>query len=162
MTELSVYLVRHEEAEEGGADAYRALTEHGRRRIRATARFFAAQEVTVDRVVTSPLVRAVQTAEILVGEIGFDGPVLVDAAIVSPVRLESLTDLITSTPAPARGVALVGHEPILGALVGELVGASMTGFRKGEILALTLDRSTETFRFRWRILPDGPTRVDEL
>src|SRR5438309_12026701 len=69
---IRIYLVRHgiavDPAEKGALDDYsRPLTARGRRRFRRLARAFARLGEPPDFIFTSPLVRAVQTAEILAG-----------------------------------------------------------------------------------------------
>jgi phosphohistidine phosphatase len=159
---LHIYLVRHAEADEGGYDAYRALTGSGRRRMRLTAELFAAEMGRLDLVLSSPLVRAVQTAELLASAAGFVEPLEIAPEIATPPRMSSLVELIDGVRADVQGLALVGHEPILGALVGELLARAPVSFRRGEIYALSRHRTTKTTTFLWRITPDGPTRSNEL
>src|ERR671929_2162184 len=67
---MQLYLVRHGIAVEGGdgiPDDFRVLSDKGRRRFQKTARTFGKRGRELDLILTSPLVRAVQTAEILAG-----------------------------------------------------------------------------------------------
>lgn len=163
MTGPVLYIVRHEEADDdGGPDEHRALTGRGRRRMRATARLARDEIEAVDLVYTSPLVRAVQTAEILIGELGFDEPVRIAPELAGPTTLDRLARLALDSPADARGVALIGHEPLLGALIGHCTGAPLLGVGRGEVYALSFDRTSRRFTFRWRIDPSGPRRMDTL
>ncbi|MFO0728848.1 MAG: phosphohistidine phosphatase SixA [Myxococcota bacterium] len=159
---ITIYLLRHAEAEEGGYDAYRPLTGAGRARMRRTADLFAAEMGPLDLILSSPLVRAVQTAEILAGAIAFTEPLLIAPEIATPPKMSSLTDLFDGARADVQGLALVGHEPILGALVGDLLKRPAVSFRRGEIYALRRDRTAKTTSFLWRITPDGPTRMNDL
>lgn len=158
---LNLYLIRHEDAGDAERDEHRSLTELGRRRMRKTARFCLEQGVVVDAIFTSPLVRAVQTAEILAEGLGFDGPIEAHAEIAFPSRIETLTRLIDTAPGSWRGLALVGHEPTLGLLAHHLLGAEagLRGMRKGAVLALEYANSRTEFRFL--VLGDGPTRHDD-
>jgi phosphohistidine phosphatase len=64
---MQVYLLRHGIAEEGrgdGADADRELTAEGRRKLRETLRVLANAEVKPSLILSSPLKRAIQTAEV--------------------------------------------------------------------------------------------------
>lgn len=162
MGALQLYLVRHEDAGEAEQDEHRSLTEFGRQRMRKTARFCLDQGVVLDAIFTSPLVRAVQTAEILAEGLGFDGPIDAHAEIAFPSRIETLTRLIDRAPANWRGLALVGHEPTLGQLAHHLLGeaARLRGMRKGAVLALEYSGGQASFRYL--ILGDGPTRYDVL
>ena len=146
MASLAIFLARHGEAEPSGfaPDAQRALTEEGRRHLRAVGRLLADDPDAIDLVVTSPLVRAVQTAEILVGELHLDGPVRAEAEIAHPGSLEALTALATEVPGHVRGVLVVGHEPTMGVWAQSLLGPAgpQVSFRTGTVLGLRWDRDT--------------------
>jgi phosphohistidine phosphatase len=165
MSSLHVYLVRHEEAEPGYdiPDALRALTGKGRQRMRTTGKL-VLQHAEIDLIYTSPLVRAVQTAELLATELGFDEPLLARDVIANPPTLGSVIDLIAATPAGVRGVALVGHEPTMSELSAELLDISHypRPFKKGSVLALDFDRTKKRATFRWLILGKGPELVHDL
>lgn len=160
---MELFVVRHEEAEDGfGVDEHRALTGRGRRRMHATARYLAQQVEGLDHVFSSPLVRAVQTAEILVANLGFDEPLEIAPELAGPTTFARLLELATRTTPQAERVALVGHEPILGALLGHCLQRPPVAVGRGEVFALELDRARSFFSFRFRIEPDGPRRIDTL
>jgi phosphohistidine phosphatase len=161
MSPLGVYLVRHEEAEESANDAERALTGLGRQRMRRTGER-VAKEARIDCLYSSPLVRAVQTAEILAGALSLDEPVWIRPEIASPPSLRSLARLIEEVPASYSGVAIVGHEPTLGALAANLLRVQLNrGVQKGAVIALESDRKG-TFRFQWMLIPDQAERIERL
>src|SRR6185436_6950664 len=66
---MEIYIVRHAIAEDapskGTGDAARALTEEGRQKMKEAAAGFAKLEFSIDKIFSSPLIRAKQTAEIL-------------------------------------------------------------------------------------------------
>lgn len=140
---MTLLLVRHADAVAGAADlddASRWLSALGRARARASARALAAHGVAVTRLLTSPRVRAVQTAELFAQELGFGAPV------------EVLPSLCFETPARVAvralreldGVTLaVGHMPTLAEVVQALSGegaprkldtASLTWIEDGRVL----------------------------
>jgi phosphohistidine phosphatase len=162
MSKIDVYLLRHEAADDAPYDDHRALTGEGRARMRRTGALFAVEMRRLDVIYTSPLVRAVQTAEILAGAIGFDEPLLVAPELAQPPTLDALVRLVDDTHAATRGVALVGHEPILGALVGRLLGGPSHAFARGEIVALERDRASRHTQLLWRIRPEGPEKTHDL
>ena len=144
----TLVLVRHGEAEGAGfgGDEQRALTEDGRRYVRAVGRLWAARAEAVDVLITSPLVRAVQTAEILATALGLDA-VTARPEVAFPATLEQLWAVIDEAPTHARGVMVVGHEPTLGVLASWLTPAAATlPFRTGTALTLTIDRRTRAAR----------------
>ena len=120
-------LLRHGIAEERGADrddAQRALTPHGRERLALVIRRLAALELHCDVVLSSPLVRARQSAE-LVCELGL-APALELALALAPLNdplplLERWLGPLSPRPGWRR-LALVGHEPDLSTLAARLIG----------------------------------------
>jgi phosphohistidine phosphatase len=65
---MKIYLLRHAEAAEGTPDAERPLTRKGILQSKAMGQFLAARGVKFDAAFTSPLVRAVETAELVLEE----------------------------------------------------------------------------------------------
>lgn len=127
---MLVYLVRHGVAADLSADgprtdADRPLTDEGRARFSEAAQCYATLMVEPDRVVSSPLVRARQTAEILCEKLGFGGALEESEQLVysaPPTRAVAL--LQAELLAHSDSVVLVGHEPHLGSLLGLLVSGS--------------------------------------
>jgi phosphohistidine phosphatase len=115
---MELALVRHAVAEpktarNGATDAARALTREGRRRFRRVSAGLKRLELRFDRLLHSPLRRAVETAE------------LMEDLVAGRIESEPL---LATTPSDAllarlRGerVALVGHQPWLGELLSWLV-----------------------------------------
>lgn len=133
---MQALLVRHAIAEDAaafqGADRDRPLSADGRRRFRRGAEAIAAQVPDLALVATSPLVRARQTAELIVAASA--RAVLHEAAALAPEGscAEVLAWLAGGHAAPA--LALVGHEPNLSLLEGLLLTGrerTLAEFRKG-------------------------------
>ena len=138
-----LYLIRHGLAEARGDawpdDAKRPLTADGMSRMRKTARRLARLGMSVEVVLSSPLVRARQTAEIIAG--GLDSrPSLVNVDSLAPggTYAALLADLEKHTR-KAR-IALVGHEPALGELAARLIGSRHPiEFKKGAVCRIDID-----------------------
>jgi phosphohistidine phosphatase len=138
---MDLTLVRHAAAEprsgdDAGADAARALTREGRRRFRRVRTGLARLDLSFDRMFHSPLVRAVQTAELL--EPLVTGPVHAEPLLAAAPGAALLARLKGERP------VLVGHEPWLGELLALLVlgDASHGGaflWKKGGAALLTGD-----------------------
>lgn len=158
---LDVYIARHEEAHPGHAvpDRQRSLTGAGRRRARSTGRLLVDRPEVIDTIYTSPLVRAVQTAEIYADALGIDEAVAVFGSISEPPSVEALVDLIRECDATTQGLLLVGHQPTLGIVIGHLLGREYPrSIRTGAVVALSLDRDARRATFRWAV-EDTPPRV---
>src|SRR2546428_3640454 len=121
-----IYLIRHGLAEERGDswpdDAKRPLTDEGISRMRKSVRGLVRLGVTCDVVLTSPLVRARQTAEIVAAGLS-PRPPLVSADSLAPEG--SFAAVIADLEKQARRtcIALVGHEPNIGELAARLIGS---------------------------------------
>jgi phosphohistidine phosphatase len=141
MTEL--YLIRHGIAEKRSEawpdDAKRPLTEDGMSRLRKSARALKRLGVNLEVIVTSPLVRTKQTAEIIAG--GLDPhPHITTAESLAPGGTVTavLSDLEKHGK---RGrIALVGHEPGMGELAARLIGSRHPiPFKKGAICRIDVE-----------------------
>ena len=120
---MRIILFRHGIAEERDSarwpdDAKRPLTARGERRARRVARGLAHIERSVERLVTSPFVRAERTARILGRVLGIEAEVT--DALVPGGATRRIMDALNGSPV-AGSVVLVGHEPDLGALAGLLL-----------------------------------------
>jgi phosphohistidine phosphatase len=112
---MRLLIVRHAEAAPGEPDELRRLTSRGRRQARELGRRLRAENLAPDAVVTSPLLRARETADALdLGEPCVD-PRLAPGATPSDLRDAALD----------RGetVVVVGHQPDCGRAVAALTGA---------------------------------------
>jgi phosphohistidine phosphatase len=113
-----IYLLRHGDAEEGnGDDAARLLTPKGERQAAAAGGALGALGANIDTCLTSPKVRAFDTARIASEALGLT------PEIAEELRGGSFDSLAL---AAGRGdVLLVGHEPDFSAEVARLTGASV-------------------------------------
>jgi phosphohistidine phosphatase len=145
-----LYLIRHAVAEERGDawpdDAKRPLTSDGMKRMKKAARGLERLGVALDVILTSPLVRARQTADVVSAELN-PHPALVITEALSPGG--SYTALVAELEKHARRsrIGLVGHEPGIGELAARLLGSRHPiEFKKGAVCRIDLDE----------IPPNGP------
>jgi phosphohistidine phosphatase len=138
-----LYVIRHGLAEERGDawpdDGKRPLTDEGMSRMRKSARGLARIGVTIDIVLTSPLVRARQTAELVAG--GLDPrPSLVNVDSLAPDGSYAAVLADLEKHARRSRIALVGHEPMLGELAARLIGSRHAiEFKKGAVCRIDID-----------------------
>lgn len=159
---LDLYLVRHAIAEDRDPvrwpdDRLRPLTRKGIRRFVAAARGLRRLVPAVDVLLASPLVRARQTADILVSEAGWPAPQLLDVLVPEASPTETIAALAGFYT--AQRVAVVGHEPHLSELAAALlVGEGVTpflAFRKGGVAHIHFDDGAEARggSLRWLLPP---------
>ena len=141
-----VYFVRHAKAEQGaGDDASRHLTSEGRRRF---ARLVGAigGRVRIARILSSPLVRARETAEILARSTG--AAVEIDARLAAGAS--SARELVAMAREATPGTALVGHNPELAEAVTRVAGEDLE-VKPGAVAAL--DVGEKDVRLAWLEVP---------
>ena len=142
---MIVYVVRHAPAGQHDPDRYpddtqRPLTKKGRRKFARAARGLARFAAKPDVVLTSPWVRARQTAEVLAKRAGWPDPQDANALAGSADPADVIP--LLANLGSIESVALVGHEPN----VGELTSLLLTGdprrlavsFKKGGVACLEL------------------------
>ncbi len=151
---MLLYLVRHAKAVERAFDIpenNRFLTPDGRERFRDATQKLRKKGMEPEIIVTSPLVRAVQTAEILAEGLSFRGQLPVDETLAPGFDLEGLSRLLSRHPG-VKSMACVGHEPDLSELGNRLLQSPGTiSLRKGAVLALEWppEAPTEKATFLW-------------
>ena len=155
------YLVRHAIAEERGDkwpdDTKRPLTKQGIERFAQAVKGLRAIDLMLDEILTSPLVRARQTADILAAGLKRAPPVKTLDAL-SPGHSPSAVVAAVGKAARRPRVALVGHEPDLGALAAHLIGAGTPlPFRKGGVCRI--DLIEESVTPEWTLVWFMPPRI---
>jgi phosphohistidine phosphatase len=117
---MNLYLLRHAEAESPRADDFtRRLTEKGEKQASRVGKFMAGKKLLPDLILTSPVLRAKQTAGIAAKELGSDSPTEMPwlACGMNPER--ALSEL--AGYAKLQSVMIVGHEPDFSCLVAHLL-----------------------------------------
>lgn len=128
-----VLLVRHAEAQDrelaaaaGTADPHRALTPKGRKRMARIAPALAALVPDLALIASSPLLRAVQTAELLAAE--YPGRHVAQTETLAPGGDPGAVLRFLASQARQASCALVGHEPDLGHFASWALGGSDRSF----------------------------------
>jgi phosphohistidine phosphatase len=156
---VALYLVRHAVAAEAGRDypddSLRPLTPEGMERFRSEVGALSRLEAAIDRVYTSPLIRARQTAEILAESLSRRPPVEVIEALAPGGSFADVMGAIARAGQDTQ-IALVGHEPGIGSLAARLIGGSSAiPFKKGAICRIDVDSvpPESPGELRWFLTP---------
>jgi phosphohistidine phosphatase len=146
---MNLYLLRHGIAaprKDSGneSDADRPLTAQGMKRMRKAAKGVRRLGISFDKILTSPLIRARQTAEIVAAALDLQDRVE-DVAVLAPDS--SIQDLFSALAdhGGKEHLLLVGHEPFLGSIASRLLThdpkRSITVvFKKGGLCRIEVDR----------------------
>jgi phosphohistidine phosphatase len=147
---VQVFLIRHAEAVDETVelrDPHRHLTPHGRAQARALGERLRWHDCGPTHLYSSPLVRALQTAELVCGAIGGDAGVEVMPHLAPDGSARDVVTIVRALPADAE-VMLVGHEPAISAIAALLAGQSdFPALAKAE--AVRLDDGAVRWRFAW-------------
>jgi phosphohistidine phosphatase len=138
---IEIYLIRHAIAEERGEkwpdDSKRPLSADGIARMRKAAKGLVRLGVRFDVVLTSPLVRARQTADIVASAYEHRPPIVLAESMADGEYADVLADL--QKHEKRSRIAAVGHEPGIGELAARLAGSRHRfAFRKGAVCRIDL------------------------
>ncbi len=138
-----IYLIRHGLAASRGKawpdDSKRPLTHKGKAKMREVAHGLTSLDVKLDLVLTSPLVRARQTADLVHKGLDVEAPVEETLVLAPGGAPAALVDLLRKKK--VKRVALVGHEPDLGQLAAFLIGArAPLVFKKGGVCRIDFEK----------------------
>lgn len=152
---MQVHLLRHGVAEEGRlglSDAERTLTTDGRKKLRQVLRTAVEAEVRPTLILTSPLKRAIQTAEVAKQVLGYKNEILRTKALTPGSNVEQVWDEIRVHQDEAS-LMLVGHNPLFENLAAYLLNcpALKLDFKKGAFLRLDIEsfRAQPHGMLRW-------------
>lgn len=156
---MEIYLIRHGEAverAEGLEEGTRWLTKKGRKLMQKGARRLYKKRIRPELIITSPLTRAVQTAELLMAEIGSRAELIADSRLSPESTPEQLVELIHNNKKDAP-IMLVGHEPLLSRTAALLLRKEqVAGLGKGGCLALKLRETPgKPAKFLWYAATTG-------
>lgn len=143
---MKLYILRHGDAVEHGDPRYkendRPLTPKGIQRTKQLAHILREMEITFDAVLTSPLARARETAEILARGMKLQDNMRFCEHLAPSGSMEELVHQINMIRPAPKSVMLVGHEPYLSGFVSLLCtgapGLPMV-FKKGALCRLQID-----------------------
>jgi len=123
---MRIYLLRHGIAEDAGPrtpDAKRELTEKGRSKLAGVLALARNAEVRPELILSSPLIRAIQTAEMARDVLQIETPVQQTRALIPEGSPQGVWEELRGLR-NLDGVMLAGHQPLLGQLVSWLLGSS--------------------------------------
>lgn len=159
---MNLYIVRHAIAVARGTAGYdddseRPLTDAGRKRMKKIVQGLRELDIELDAIVTSPYVRARNTAIILAKEFNIKDKVALSENLVPPGNFENLISEIREKY-DVENLALVGHEPMLSSLISWLTTgntAMKVVLKKGGVAYLFAENLYEDGRaaLQWLLTP---------
>ena len=159
---MNIYVVRHAIAVDEGTPGYeddsqRPLTAEGRKKMKKIARGLLEFGVELDRIVSSPYVRARDTAEILAAAFNLKKQVTISERLIPPGDFEGLVREIREKY-DVDNLALVGHEPMWSQFTSWLLtgnNATPITLKKGGVCLLSAENlgGQGAVRLEWLLTP---------
>ena len=167
---MNLYIIRHAIAVDDGTSAYesdseRPLTDKGRKKMRQIAKGLRNLGVELDLILSSPFVRARETAEILADVFKMKKKIDFSDNLI-PMGNPELLIAEVNEKYPVESIAVVGHEPHLSSLVGMLVGENGkldVTLKKGGVCYLSADDLHQERRatLQWLLTPGILTEISD-
>ena len=128
---MNLFVLRHGIAVDLGVkgcarDSERALTGEGKRKVRKVAKAMRAMKLEFDLILSSPFVRARQTAEVVAKELGLD--LTFTDALIPRTEVTKILNVLAKHQDDAENVLIVGHEPHLSETIGYLLAGEDKSF----------------------------------
>ena len=154
---MILYLMRHANAgtPRGNPilDSKRSLVKEGKEQCMLMARVLVALKAPIDTIVSSPLKRALQTAQLVGTELGFDGKVEISPGLGLNASFADFQNMLVKY-AGRDGVLAVGHNPNIFQFLGRVItgnGGASVRMRKGSIARIDMERHPP--RLQWLLDP---------
>jgi phosphohistidine phosphatase len=154
---MLLHLLRHADAGDPeaweGPEAARPLSDKGRKQSKRLGEHLARLGIRGVAIITSPKLRASETAEIVAGHT--EGQVAIDERLAGSLEVGDLDAIIKDAGDP-EAVVLVGHDPDFTDLLASMCGSRST-MRKGALARIEIDRPIRAGagELRWLIPPDA-------
>jgi len=133
---MKLYFLRHglagQRSEWTGDDFERPLTDEGQARMAREAVTIAKLGLNLDLILTSPLVRAYQTAQSVAQHLSLLDKLITDERLAPGFSTEQLAPLLREH-SNATALMLVGHEPDFSKVIGDLIGGGRVECKKGSL-----------------------------
>jgi phosphohistidine phosphatase len=154
---MNLYLMRHANAglprENTALDNKRGLIKEGKEQCMLMARVLSALKAPIDVIIASPLKRAMQTAQFVGTELGYDAKVLVDPSLGMNGEYSAFQNLLAKY-ANREGVLVVGHNPNMFQFLGKMItgnGGASIRMRKASIACVNMEQHPP--RLQWLLDP---------
>ncbi len=156
---MEIYVFRHgiaEDAAAGEPDSSRKLTDEGKEKTAAVAKMARAANVRPSAILSSPYIRAVETARIAAKELEFEGKLITAPELVPHGSPENVWNVIRERRED-DSILLAGHEPLLSRLVAYLLAspALQVEMKKSALVRIDVDslRGAPHGILRWMLVP---------
>jgi phosphohistidine phosphatase len=164
---MIVYFLRHASAGQHKfspkQDEKRPIDKIGEQQSREVGKAMAASGVEVDAVISSPLTRAMQTAELAAKEFGHENKIVINEAMRPEASYDQFHDLLTQY-AKSKAIMVVGHNPSITEFLLHLLTGSeecrFIDFKKGAVAKVTVQEGKSVLN--WMLTPKMASKLQAV
>ncbi|MFZ0706862.1 MAG: phosphohistidine phosphatase SixA [Candidatus Korobacteraceae bacterium] len=164
---MIVYFLRHVSAGQHKVlpkdDEKRPIDKRGEQQCHDVGRALGALGVEVDAIISSPLTRAVQTAELAVAELGYKDRIVISDAMRPEASYDQFHDLLTQY-SKSKAIMVVGHNPSISEFLLHLVagsdGCDCIDFKKGAVAKVEVQEQRGVLN--WLLTPKMASKLQAV
>jgi len=159
---MKLYFLRHGIAVEAedwkGSDAERPLTDKGRKQLEREGKALVELDLEIEAILTSPLSRAKETAEIIAAALNMRDKVEENDRLADSFSAMALGEILKSY-SKVKNLMLVGHEPSMSQVIGEIIGGGKIDLKKGGLACVEVpEPPLRKGELKWLLPPKVLTR----
>jgi phosphohistidine phosphatase len=153
---MKLHFLRHADAIEGMDDEVRPLSVHGKKEAKAIGLFFKNSKIELNRVYSSPLLRAMETAKIVATISNEQEPPKMESTdhLRNEAEQTSFDRWISKFSSEENNILLVGHAPSLAKRVRKILGMSNVGLDLPTAGLVGLEFANQEARLLYFVTPD--------
>jgi phosphohistidine phosphatase len=136
---MELYILRHGDAENGSPDSLRQLSEKGQQQVITIAKQHSRSLASLDLIITSPFVRARQTAELVMSQLAIHCPLQKTDCLLPSAQVEAVEQLLEKNI--SHKILLVGHLPLLDQLINYFVGDNVARLATASMASLSMNHA---------------------
>ena len=136
---MELFILRHGDAENGFPDSQRPLSGYGRQQVISQAKQHSQRLANIESVITSPLIRACQTAEIVMSQTAIHCPPQITDCLLPDAQVAAVEQLLEKNN--SQRILLVGHLPLLDRLINYFVGDSVARMATASLASLSMNHA---------------------
>ena len=136
---MELYILRHGDAENGSPDSQRQLSYYGRQQVIKQAKQHSQCLANIESVITSPLIRACQTAELVISQATNHCSPQITDCLFPNAQVVPIEQLLAKNN--SQRILLVGHLPLLDQLINYFVGDSVARMATASLASLSMNHA---------------------
>jgi phosphohistidine phosphatase len=136
---MELYILRHGDAEDGSSGSHRQLSVSGRQQVCEQAKQHNQCLANIGLVITSPLIRARQTADLVMSQAAIHCPLQITDCLLPSAQIEAIEQLLEKNS--CHKILLVGHLPLLDQLINYFVGDNVARLATASLASLSMNHA---------------------